>query len=179
MQEKTITILFDHDRFLKAQKNIWAFSNKKFVKLYVLFGAWAVILFIINFLNTREESSFVTGITSGYLFYVVLRWAGFYERRFKFLNKSKNCAKRFEQEAMVCTFTFSENQIEYQDKEKLYKLSWLLFKPYVIFKDSIFFMARDSGAVMFSISRSEVDDENYSEICDILKDKIGLDKVMK
>ena len=131
MQEKIITIPFDQDRFLKAQKNIWVFSNKKFVKMHVLFGVWAVVLFIIN-LIIRDQSPFAIGITSGYLFYVLLRWSGFYERRFKFLNKSKNCAKRFEQEAMVCTFVFSENEIEYQDKEKLYKLSWSLFNPYEI-----------------------------------------------
>jgi hypothetical protein len=127
----------------------------------------------------RDQSPFAIGITSGYLFYVLLRWSGFYERRFKFLNKSKNCAKRFEQEAMVCTFVFSENEIEYQDKEKLYKLSWSLFNPYVIFKDSIFLTVRDSGAVMFTISRSEVNEETYSEIGDLLKEKIGFDKLMK
>lgn len=80
---------------------------------------------------------------------------------------------------MACTFTFSENEIEYQDKEKLYKLSWSLFKPYIIFKDSIFLIAKDSSTIVFTINRAEVDNENYSEICDILKDKIGFDKVAR
>ncbi|WP_426670602.1 hypothetical protein ACPPVU_05025 [Mucilaginibacter sp. McL0603] len=178
MQEKTITILFDPDNFLRSRKNIWSFSNKKFVKIHAIFGAWAIILFIIS-LSTKDQSSFAFGIISGYLFYVLLRWFGFYERRVKFLNKSRNYAKRFEKEAMACTFTFSENEIEYQDKEKLYKLSWSLFKPYIIFKDSIFLIAKDSSTIVFTINRAEVDNENYSEICDILKDKIGFDKVAR
>ena len=88
-------------------------------------------------------------------------------------------AKRCEKETIECTFTFSENDLEYQDKEKLYKLNWPLFNPYIIFKDTILLTAKDTRAVMFTISKDEVNENDYSEICDILKEKIGFDKVLK
>jgi hypothetical protein len=80
---------------------------------------------------------------------------------------------------MGCTFTLCENELEYQDKEKLYKLNWSLFNPYIIFKDTILLTAKDTRAVMFTIGKSEIDEEHYLEICDILKGKIGFDKILK
>jgi hypothetical protein len=80
---------------------------------------------------------------------------------------------------MPCTFTFADNEIEYRDKEKLYKLNWSLFNPYLIFKEHIILISKDTKTIMFTIGKNEVGDGNYSEICDILKEKIGFDAVMK
>jgi len=179
MQPKTIKIAFNNDHFLDSRKIIWTFSNKKAVKTYTIFTIWAILLLGIDFLNKSSKTSIEAGVIYGYVFYLLLSWFGLLERRVKFLKKGKLWAKRFEKESRECTFTLLEHELEYQDKEKLYKLNWSLFNPYIIFKDTILLIAKDTRVVMFTMSKSEVDDENYSEICDILKDKIGFDKVMK
>jgi len=173
MQPKTIKIAFNKNYFLDSRKIIWTFSNKKLVKTYTIFTIWAIVLLGIDFLNKSSKTSIEAGIIYGYFFYMLLSWFGFLERRVKFLKKSKLCANRFEKESMECTFTLLENELEYQDKEKTYKLNWSLFNPYIIFKDTILFIAKDTRGVMFTMNKSEIGDETYSEICEILKAKIG------
>ena len=77
---------------------------------------------------------------------------------------------------MDCSFILGENDLEYQDKEKMYKLNWSLFNPYIIFKDTILLIAKDTGGIMFTISINDVGIENYHEICVILGDKLGRNK---
>ena len=89
------------------------------------------------------------------------------------------CAKRFEKKSMECTFTFLENELECQDQEKLFKLNWTLFNAYIIFNDTILLIAKDTRGVMFAISKNEIGDENFMEIGDILRAKIGFDMVLK
>jgi hypothetical protein len=179
MHAKTIKITFNNDHFLDSRKIIWAFSNKKAIKIYTIFTIWAILLLGIDFLNKSNKTSIESGIIYGYLFYMLLSWLGLLERRIKFLRKGKLWAKRFEKESIECRFMFLENELEYQDKEKLYKLNWSLFNPYIIFKDTILLTTKDTRAVLFSIGKNEIDEDNYSELCDILNEKIGFDKVLK
>lgn len=74
---------------------------------------------------------------------------------------------------MECTFTLHEHELEYQDKEKLYKLNWPLFKSYLVFKDTILLIAKDSGGILFAVSRKQLGETDYQEVCNILDAKIG------
>jgi len=174
MQEKIISIPFDHDKFLKSQKIIWSFSFKKVLKSYIIYTVIPIILLVIG-LKTESTDRFPVGIIFGsaMLFYILLKWSEVFEKRNKYLTRIRIISERFNQESMECTFIFSENEIEYKDKEKYYKLNWSLFNPYLIFKDTIFLISKDTEAIQFTFSRDEMSDENYNEICIILEEKIG------
>ena len=174
MQPKTIKTPFNKDNFLNSQRTIWTFSNKKRIKLYIIFTIWAVLLiFIYRTPNKNTTDSIGSGIVYGYVFYMILYWVGFYERKIRFFKKSRTCATRFEKESMECTFTLNEHELEYQDLEKTYKLNWSLFNPYIVFKETILLMAKDSGGIIFTLSRKELGETDYQDVCNILNDKIG------
>jgi hypothetical protein len=180
MQPKIIKIEFNHDNFLRSQKTIWKFSNKKFIKSHITFTVWAALILSIDlFVNQKNHSPVSLGIICGYFFYILLGWFGFYERRVRFFKKRKNTAKRLEQESMDCIITFSENEIEYYDKEKLLKLNWSLFNPYLVFKDIIILIEKEAGGIMFTIDKNEISDTDYQELCVVLDNKIGFDKIIK
>jgi hypothetical protein len=180
MQEKIITIPFNYNEFLKSQKTIWSYSLKKVIDRYIIYSIIPIIILAIG-IKTELKDPFPLATIIGcvLLIYILIKWSGLYQSRKKFFKRTEAVAKRYAKDSIERVFVFYEDKIEYQDKEKLYKLNWSLFKPYIVFKDYIFLIAKDSGTVMFTISKSEVGDENYSEMCDILKEKIGFDKVLK
>jgi hypothetical protein len=180
MQEKTITIPFDRDEFLKSQKIIWLFSFKKIIKSYLLYTIAPIIILTLEYTSEiKEPFSLGLFIGWGLLIYASLKWNEFFQKRKAFFKRAEIFANRYAQESIDCTFTFSKNVIQYEDNEKLYKLNWSLFDPYITFRNSILLIAKDMDSIMFTIGKNEVGNENYSEICDFLKDKIGFDKVIK
>lgn len=167
---KTIKIAFNKDYFFDCQKIIWTFSNKKTVRFYAILTIWVIVLLGITFLN---KNSIEAGILYGCFFYIFLSWFSLLERRIKFLKRRKTSANRFEKESLECTFTLDDNGLEYQDKEKIFKLNWSLFNPYIIFKETILLIAKDTGGIMFTLSRKELGETDYHEVCNILNNKIG------
>lgn len=115
------------------------------------------------------------GIIAGFglLIYVLLKWSELYNNRKKFFDQTYLFGVRYKQDSMDCKYILSEEFIIYEDKEKLYRLNWSIFNPYIIFKDTILLSAKDIEGVMFSISRKELGDEDYQEVSNILNDKIG------
>ena len=173
MQPKTIKIDFNKEHFFDSQKIIWAFSNRKNLRIYKIFTIWAIILLGIHFLNKNNNSSVEAGILYGYSFYIVMNWLGLLERRIRFLKKRKLCATRFEKESMECTYILDKDELQYQDKEKMFKLNWSLFNPYIIFKETILLIAKDNGGITFTLSRKELGETDYQEVCNILNEKIS------
>jgi len=174
MQPKTVIIPFNYGNFIKTQEIIWAYANRRFVKIYSFFALLALILLVVNLIeDQRAQTAVSLGIVYGYAFYILMGWAGFYERKVKFMKKRKDCAKRFQDQSLECTFTFSEDALEYKDNEKLFRLSWSLFTPCAVFKDTLLLIAKDSGGVMLTISRDEVGADDYNEISALFDSKIG------
>jgi hypothetical protein len=180
MQEKTITIPFDLNEFRRSQKIIWSFSYKKVIKGYILYSITSAIILTIEYASEGKDP-FQVGIILGWALFIysLLKWSELFERRKKYFERVEIALNRFAEESMSCTFTFAENEIEYRDKEKLYRLNCSLFDPYLILKDHILLIAQDTKTIMFTIGKNEVGNENYSEICDILNEKIGFDKALK
>jgi hypothetical protein len=110
---------------------------------------------------------------------MTLKWIELFEKRKKFFKRAKNYSARLEQDEKDCTFSFNDNAIEYQDIEKSYRLNWSMFNPYLTYKDTILLTEIDTKGIIFSISKSEIGDENYNELCAILDDKVGFDKTIK
>ncbi len=173
MQPKTIKIAFNKDYFFDCQKITWTFSNKKTVRFYTILTIWTIVLLGINFLNKNNKNSIEVGILYGCSFYILLSWFSLLERRINFLKRRKTSANRFEKESLECTFILDDDGLEYQDKEKMYKLNWSLFSPYIIFKETIFLIAKDTGGIVFTLSRKELGETDYHDVCNILNDKIS------
>jgi hypothetical protein len=173
MEEKTISIPFNHEDFIRNQKVKWSFQFKKALNNYITYTIIPIPIFIMGFLL---QEFYINLVGFLFLFYIALKWIELFQKRKKYFKNIRNLAKRYEQESMDCTFTISQNGIQYLDKEKLYKMNWSLFNPYLIFKDTIILTAKDSETIMFTISRNDVGIENYQEICAILEDIVGKNK---
>jgi len=121
-----------------------------------------------------RHDAFPAGIVLGFglLVYLFFKWSELIERRSRFFKKVKKQALHFEEMAMESTFIFSDNGFEYSDKEKSFKFIWSLFKPIVLYKDNILLFLKE-GHVTFMISKSELGDKDYAELCNMLSDKVG------
>jgi hypothetical protein len=178
MQPKIIKIPFNYDNFIQSQKTIWSFSLKKVIKNYAIYTIVPIVVLIVDFTSDKVDNVGII-IGSTLLFYMTLKWIELFEKRKKFFKRAKNCSARLEQDVKDCTFSFNQNGIEYQDFEKSFRLNWSLFNPYLIYRDTILLTEIDTKGIFFNISKSEVGDENYQELCAILNDKIGFDKAIK
>ncbi|HVS94545.1 MAG TPA: hypothetical protein VHE59_21050 [Mucilaginibacter sp.] len=173
MLPKTITIPFDRNNFLSSQKMIWLLSFSKIIRYYFLFTIVAIVLYATDVIIDNDQSVVGLSIIGGYFFYIVFLWAGLLEKFFKFMNRRKRIAKRFADESFISTYIFSEENLQYQDNEKLYQLNWSCFRPYVMKEDNILISSKDVDAVLFSFSRKELSDEDFQQIQSILDTRIG------
>ena len=171
MEAKTIDIPFDYQEYVDNQKIVWEFSNKKFVKSQSIFTIFSTVLLI--FALTNIPNHFLIAFLVGYFFYILMGWSGFYERRVKFYKAVKKQANNPLIQA-GCRFIFSDFGIEYEDKEKSYKLSWPLFRSCVMFKEHLLLIQKSTISVTFIFSKKELE-ENYREISDLLKAKLDQD----
>ncbi len=174
MQEKIIKTSFNRKFFIEGHHAIWAFSNQKLIRPYLIYTSLAILCLTFGlFEEHNRRFPIATIVSGGYLFSMILTWGRFFERRTKYFKKIKAIASRYEQMSMESTFTFSDDGFEYKDVERLIKLNWSLFDSPRIFKDTIMLVLKDSGAVGFTIGRYEVGEQVYLELCDILKGKTG------
>ncbi len=180
MAEKTISIPFDYNNFVASQRNIWLYSLKKVLDGYIIYSAITIITLAIG-IKTELKDPFplTTIIGCILLIYISIKWHGLYKSKEKFFKRTKNLAKRYEQNAIDGIFVFREDKIEYKDTEKEYRLNWSLFKPYIIFKDYILLKAKDTDTVFFSFGKNEMSSEDYSELCSILKERVGFNEMRK
>ena len=169
MQEKIFSLPFNRKQFITSQKNIWKFTSGKALKSYIIYTALGLVLLAINL----KSDSLGQLIAAGFLFYMLLAWIGLIERWIKFFKLVKISADRFEKENMTYIYTFSDNGIRYEDQEKLYQLSWHLFKPFEAYKDNIYIKLRHQAGVTFILSKQELGDDQYHEVYTILEEKIG------
>ena len=174
MAEKIISIPFDYNNFLQIRSTIWLFSVKRIIKHYIFYTIIPVIILAFEF-TSKEKDPLPVGIIAGFglLIYALLKWGELYNNRKRFFDQTYLFGVRYKQDSMDCKYILSEEFIIYEDKEKLYRLNWSIFNPYIIFKDTILLSAKDIEGVMFSISRKELGDEDYQEVSNILNDKIG------
>jgi hypothetical protein len=170
MQQKVIKLQFNTKFFLNTHKAIWAFSGNKKIAPNIFYTVLAIFCLTVGFTPKKDDFPLTTVFGGGYLFYMILIWIGFFERRIRFFKKVKKYAVRYEQERLESTYIFSDDEFQYSDKEKTFRLSWALFKPVVIFKDNILLTLIDGG-MSFALSREELGEEDYIELCFILKTK--------
>ncbi len=173
MQEKTIHIPFNRVYFLNKQRVHWARSNNKTVKRYFILTLIITIVAAAVFSDdTGNRFPLDKIIEGGSLFYLFLWWLGFIERWVRFSRKNKARAERLEKEMMDCRFTFNDEGIDYQDKEKRLQLSWSLFNSAIIYKDTLFILVKESAGVMFFFSREELGDAEFNEVFELLQSRI-------
>jgi len=144
--------------------------NKRFIKTHIIY---TIILTVIALLMLRSETIVLfpisTAFVIGSLIYFIFSWVGFYERRIRFFKRVNSLASN----ASGCNFIFSDYGIEYSDAEKLYKHSWPLFSRFVIIDDTILIILKESSAVLFTLSKKELGENNYNTVVEILKEKLG------
>ena len=159
---------------MAGQRNIWELSARKRYLSFTIYTAVALFCLIMG-INLENKGEFPIGqiIGGGLLFYMCMQWAGLIERRARYLKIANKAGDRFEKEAMDCTYIFNDDGVEYQDKEKLFRLKWHLFKPVSVVKDTILLTLREPVATMFIISRQELGDAGFNELVAILKEKMG------
>lgn len=174
MEQKVIHIQFNRALFASGQKSLWKFAMQKSFKQYIYMSVVAAILTLIEFApDNKNQFSVSKTIASGFIFYITLVWIGVIERWIKLHKRIKTISDRFEKEGMDCTYIFNDDGIFYEDKEKSMKLSWSLFKPFEAYKDNIYIKAKDTGAIVFHLSRQELGDSDYQEVYALLENKIG------
>jgi len=171
MQEKIINLPFNRKQFITNQKNIWKFTSGKALKPNLIYTAVAIVIFTIN--SNSKASSFDQILLGAILFYTIIRWIDFIERWVRFFRLIKIYADRFEKEKMTSIYTFNDNGLKYEDHEKMFQLSWHLFKPFEAYKDNIYIKQRHQAGVTFILSRQELGDDQYNEVYSILEEKIG------
>lgn len=174
MEQKVIHIKFNRVLFASAQKSLWKFAMRKSFKQYIYMSVVAAILTLIEFApDNKNQFSVSKTIASGFIFYITLVWIGVIERWIKLHKRIKTISDRFEKEGMDCTYIFNDDGIFYEDKEKSMKLSWQLFKPFEAYKDNIYIKQKETGSVVFHLSRQELGDNDYDEVYALLEKKIG------
>lgn len=179
MQPKTIVIPFDRHNFLGNQKAIWSLTYSKFIYYYQVFTIVATILFVFDIIIQGDRSFFGVLVVGGYLFYCLMKWAEYLEKRFKFMKQCKIIAKRYEAELFTSSYTFSEDLVEYRDVEKYYQFKWSVFQPYTIYKDVIFLSQKNVERVVIGFGKKQLSEEDFNEVRTILDNKIGFKKARK
>jgi hypothetical protein len=174
MQKKVIRIPFNRSIFIADQKNTWRFSSRRIIKSYITYTIGSVLCLLLG-IYTEKNSSFPVArfVGEGYLAYMFFAWIGYVERWIKFNKATKAYADRFENEGMDCTYTFNDKGIEYQDKEKMYRLAWHLFKPFEAYKGTIYIKLKSQENVSFHLSLAALGDQDYDEVYGLLEQKIG------
>jgi hypothetical protein len=152
---------------------IWLLAYRKAIRYYVLYTIVAAVLFITDVVIDHDQSIVGLSIIGACLFYVIILWAGYFEKSIKFMTRRKKIADRFLAQSFIITYTFSENYVEYQDNEKYYRFNWSVFNPYTLQNDNVIMRGKDTDGVLFSFSKKDLSDEDYREILSILNNKIG------
>lgn len=174
MQDKEISLSFNSHDFIATQKYIWSYSNRKFIKSTILYILISVVVLVMGLaVDKKSDFSFSITFGAGYLFYILFGVIGYIERRVRFFNKAKSFVKRNGNDSIDCSYKFTDNYIEYEDKEKLYRLSWHLFKPHVVSGDNILLILKDQTAITFIFNKKELGDNEYNELRNIVNNKIG------
>jgi hypothetical protein len=174
MEQKVIQLQFNRVLFTNRQKNLWKFAMRNSLKQYLYMSIATVICTLVVFsTENKNEFSFGKMLSSGFIIYMTLVWVSLIERWIKHYKKIKIISDRFEKEGMDFSYIFNDYGIVYEDKEKFMKLSWQLFKPFEAYKDNIYIKAKDTGAIVFHLSRQELGDSDYQEVYALLENKIG------
>ena len=141
MEEKVIHIPFNYNFFMESRRDVWVFYFKKSANSYYTYSLLAVIFLIIGwFVDRNGGIPFCTLIGVGLSVYMLIYWYNLYKSKKRYFIKNKLHAEKHQQESLDAIFTFSENGLQYQDKDRSYKMNWRLFAPLVIFRDNIFFI---------------------------------------
>lgn len=169
MQDLIINIPFNYEIFIRNNKLKWRLAYRKTLRSNIFYTALSVCILIGGLFNDISDP-IISIIAGGFLFYILLSWAGILERLSKFHKLIYQHANEYKEQQMDCTYTFTDEDIIYNDKEKTFRFNWSLCVSFNIYKDHILINLRDS-MVMFIISREEVSGEQYQEIKHILTEK--------
>jgi len=150
-----------------ARKLIWNFSNRKFISSQIKY----IVLALISLMTGIFGKDWISmGLGAGFLFYIVLSCGGYYERKLRFLKKSK---RYISFDGSNYTFKLNDDAFEYEDMEKLLRLDWSLFHSVKEYKSNILVFLKDEGVASFIFSKKELGEDIYQEVFTFFKEKIS------
>lgn len=171
MREKVIQIPFSYNLLVAKQKVLWIYSFKKVASRYYIYSSISIVTLIIGWFTDRTGGiPFFTLLGVGLFIYVIVKWYNVYQNRKAYFRELKTYPYKHEKESLDLTFIFSDDVLQYQDKNRLFKLNWVIFNPVEIFKDIIILTVKETETI-FTFSKQELGNENYQEIEAILKEK--------
>jgi hypothetical protein len=166
MKETIVKTTFDYQDFIACQKLIWRYAAKKFIGAYVFYTAFSILCLVVGL---QFNDTISAGVAGGFLFYVMLSWVAFFNKKTLFFKRLKRY-KAFE--GGNCTYSFLDEAFEYQDPEKLLRLNWSAFRAFVEYKGHIMVFLKDGASPNFAFSKKEMGDEDYGQIIVFLEGKM-------
>jgi hypothetical protein len=170
MKETIVKTAFSYQAFTNSQKMIWRYAAKSFIGAYVFYMAFSILCLTIG---VRYNDPISAGVAGGFLFYVVLSWLAFFNKRTLFFKRLKRYTAF---EGGDCTYSFLDEAFEYQDPEKLLRLNWSAFRSFVEYQDHIMVFLKDGASPNFAFGKTEMGDEAYAQIVAFLEGKMGRGK---
>jgi hypothetical protein len=174
MQDKVVKIPFNYKTYTAKQKDIWAFLFKKVVKKYVIFSVLPILILTTGFFIYQSKAyPFVVLLGLGLLIYILIKWSYVYQHKKESFLSVEKFSEKYEKELVGYSIILSDFGFEYQDSGKSSRLKWDLFKPVEIFRNIIILTLKDGDSYYFTIAREEIGDEDFKDICNILKERLG------
>jgi|GEM_PF-2446884 len=183
MQELTFNLPFDATIFLHHQKLKWqVFVKKKYSRYIYFYGTITIILLIVlvNLLlgNGKPYSDAFFAVTLFLLIYNILTpWASIYKSRKRFFDAANKIAFDPEREKFKSKYSFNDEGVTYEDSERFYKMKWSLFKPFYVYKDTLFLTSEEHETIFFMLGRTDVEESLFNNIHEFLKEHVGLKKI--
>jgi hypothetical protein len=166
---------FNAEYFLNKHKQIWKYSYHRHRGTYFTHSI-LVLVILLTGIQLDRSAHFPTGTLIGiaYFVYVFYMWLIFFSRKKKYFQTVANYSERYQQKQLKYTYSFSDFGIGYEDNDQSYKITWSLLKPVVDFQNVLLIISKDTNHVLFSISKKEINDLEYSNLFELLKEKTGL-----
>ncbi|MEB0263399.1 MULTISPECIES: hypothetical protein [unclassified Mucilaginibacter] len=170
MPDIIITSPFNKVSFINNHKKLWANANKKALKSYLKNSAFAIVMLLVCIFTHKEQGfPFAIALTSGFCFYVLMKWLEFFERRYNYFKLIKKQAQAYDQMNMACTCVLSDDWFDYTDNEKSFKFQWHLLKSYQHTGDTVI-IGFNTG-IYFPFDNEGIDNDTFIKACDFLKAK--------
>src|SRR5476651_1670400 len=158
MQDKTISIPFNSQSYLRKQKVVWALILKAVVVSYIIYTAVTLLVLGTGIaVDTKGGFPIISLLGIIMLITILLKYRTLYTTRKSFYSKARYIANKHQQEGIIQTFTFTADALIYRDQYRELKLRWPLFEPVTSVKDIILLRTKYDEQIILQLSGDDVD----------------------
>jgi len=170
MEEKTVTFAFSSQNYIDSHTVLW---STYFARISKIYAVWSLLPFIIIMVYAfSKDNPLALVFAIGLTIYAVLKWVNLFRSKRRYMDNVLANADRIEQNNKQITYSFTDEWLEYRDSEKKLAYSWSTYTSFEETDSCLLIKLMGEDDPQFIIARSDIGDEDYDEIAELLKQKL-------